>query len=334
MLQFARGQFSTPPMPRVDLAGRTILITGANAGIGFEACKLLAQLNCSTIVVACRSTAKGDKAREAILQAAAASHKQPPAVVILKLDLTSFSSVVACCERCKDLPRLDAAILNAGVDLLAFSLAEGYETTITVNVISTFLMAILLLPILRESAKKHNITPNIAITGSAVHAWANSKDLTTPADGQILKTLSDPKKTVMKNEARYFLSKLPVMLLVKYLAEVLTKSAQEHPAEKPLVVINNVAPGFCKSDLFRAHRDFQTKAMLSIMGREAEHGARTLVHGGVVGKEAHGQYLSECQVKKASSFVRSAEGDRTARRLWQELSAIYEGLKPGCTKVL
>ena len=146
------------------------------------------------------------------------------------------------------------------------------------------------------------------------------------------KTLSDSKKADMK--ARYFLSKLPVMLLVKYLASVLTTSAEGDPNGKPLVVINNVAPGFCKTNLFRTHEEFATKVMIRLIGRESEHGARTLVHGAIAGKESHGQYLSECQVKKYSPFVKGAEGDRTARRLWQELSAIYEEVKPGCTKLL
>ncbi|EXJ53971.1 hypothetical protein A1O7_09308 [Cladophialophora yegresii CBS 114405] len=329
IIQFLGGQFSTPPMPQTDLTGRSILVTGANTGLGLDAARLLARMNCTTIVLACRSLAKGEKAKEAVLQSLPNGHKQPT-IVSLETDLTSFSSVVAFAERCKDLPRLDAAILNAGVLLEEFSLAEGYETTITVNVISTFLLATLLLPTLRSSAKRYNITPHIAIVGSAVHFWANDKDLTTPADGEILRSLSDPKKADMKG--RYYLSKLPVMLLVKYLATVLTKSTEEDSNDKPLVIINNVAPGFCKTDLFRTNDGVMVKVMNKAMGRESEHGARTLVHGAVAGQESHGQYLSECQVKKYSAFVKSAEGDRTARRLWQELSAIYEGLKPGCTQ--
>lgn len=331
MIQFFRGQFSTPPMPQVDMTGQTVIVTGANSGLGLDACKLFAQLNCSHIVLACRSIAKGEKAKEEILQSPLAKGKRPT-IDAFELDLCSFSSVAAFAERCKTLPRIDAAILNAGVDLDEFSLAEGYETTITVNVISTFLLTTLLIPTLRISANKYGILPHIAVVGSAVHAMANSKDLTTPSDGHILRSLSDPKKADMK--ARYFLSKLPVMLLVKYLAEVMTKSAQEDPNGKPLVIINNVAPGFCKTNLFRAHEDTQTKVMMKIMGRESEHGARTLVHGGVAGKSSHGQYLSECQVKKYSPFVKSKEGDATARRIWGELTNIYEGIVPGCTKVL
>jgi len=331
-LSFFRGQlFQTPQVPKVELSGKTVLVTGANSGLGLDAAKILTRLNCSTIVLACRSLAKGEEAKQAV-QSVTGSEGQRPTVVVLELDLGSFANVVTFADRCKDLPRLDAVILNAGVHLVEFSMAEGYETTITVNVISTFLLATLLVPTLRLNAKKYGITPNIAIVGSAVHFWAKDKDLTTPADGEILRDLSDPKKADMKG--RYYLSKLPVMLLIKYLAIVLTKSAKEDPDKKPLVVINNVGPGLCKTNLFRHTDSFAQTFLLSFMGRESEVGARTLVHGAVAGKESNGQYLSECQVKKYSAFVRSSKGDQTADRLWQELSAIYEEVKSGCTKEL
>lgn len=329
-IQFLRGQFSTPPMPQVDLTGQTILITGANSGLGLDAAKLLVELNCSTIVMACRSAAKGQEAKD-IVQAVASGKGKKPTIIAVEVDLTSFSSVVAFAERCKEFPRLDAAILNAGVHLTTFSLAEDYETTITVNVISTFLMAILLVPTLRRSASQYNTTPTIAIVGSAVHFWAKETDLTAPAEGQLLKTLSDPKTADMKG--RYFLSKLPVMLLVKHLSTILSKSSQG-PGAKPLVIINNVAPGFCVTNLFRAERDFSIKVAVVVMGRKSEHGARTLVHGATAGRQSHGQYLSECEVKKYSPFVKSPEGDRTAAKLWKELSAIFEEIQPGCTREL
>ncbi|OAP61835.1 hypothetical protein AYL99_04038 [Fonsecaea erecta] len=332
--QFIRGQLSTPPLPRVDLSGRTILVTGANSGLGLEAAKLLVQLNCSTVVLACRTLAKGEKAKEIILQSLSSGQHggSQPILVILEVDLDSFSSVVAFSERCKDLPRLDAAILNAGIDLVEFTLAEGYETTITVNVISTFLLAILLVPIMRKSAKTYNITPTLAVVGSAVHFFVGAKELTAPAEGQILQTLSNPKKADMK--ARYFLSKLIVMLLVKYLASMLQKAAEKDPTNKPLVVINNVAPGLCKTNLFQSFASPPTKVLLRVVGRSSEHGARTLVHGATAGTESHGQYLSECRVKPYSAFVKSAEGDQTAKRIWQELCAVYEEVKPGCTREL
>ena len=38
--------FQTPQLPQADLSGRTIIITGANTGLGFEAAKHLWVLSC------------------------------------------------------------------------------------------------------------------------------------------------------------------------------------------------------------------------------------------------------------------------------------------------
>jgi len=229
-------------MPEVDLTGRTILVTGANSGLGLEATKLLIQLNCSTIVLACRSVAKGEATKET-LKTVSSGNGTVPTIIPFELEMTNFNSIVAFADRCKELPRLDAAILNAGIVVFDFNLAEGYESTIAVNVISTFLLATLLVPILRTSAKKYRITPNIAIVGSAVHFWTDPKILTAPKTGEIFHSLSDKNTADMKG--RYNLSKLPVMLLIKYLGSVLEKSAREDPDGKPLVTLNNVAPGLC-----------------------------------------------------------------------------------------
>ena len=300
------------------------------SGLGLDAAKLLARLNCSTIVLVCRSLEKCDQAKREILGTLSKSMQSKLEVVTLTLDMGSFQSLADCAEQCKSLPRLDAVILNAGVHLEKFSLAAGYETTMTINVISTFLFASLLLPQLRATARKHSTTPNIAIVGSAVHFWCDPAQLTGPVEGNILKSLSEEKTAVMKD--RYYLSKLPVMLLVRYLAKLLERSAASDPTGKPLVIINNVAPGFCKTNLFRQmDLNVGMKAGMAIIGRSSEHGARTLVHGAVAGKESHGQYLSECRVKKASPFVRSTEGDATAEKIWKELAVIYEKVQPGCS---
>ena len=85
------------------------------------------------------------------------------------MDLTSFDSVKRFCARAQSLLRWDIVIENAGIATGKFELFEGYESTITVNVISTFLMALLLLPKLRETATKFNITPHLTIVSSDAH---------------------------------------------------------------------------------------------------------------------------------------------------------------------
>jgi NADPH:quinone reductase-like Zn-dependent oxidoreductase len=59
-IRFVRSQLSkTPPVPVADLTGKTVVVTGANIGLGFEAAKHFARMNPAKVVIACRSEAKG-----------------------------------------------------------------------------------------------------------------------------------------------------------------------------------------------------------------------------------------------------------------------------------
>ena len=337
--QFLHGQLlETPTLPTTSLEGRTILITGANSGLGLEAAKQVLRLNASHIVLACRSLSKAEAAKTEILKSASSASKTASSTQIscYELQMDDFSSIAAFAENISSsIARLDTVILNAGVDLKEFTLASsGYEMTLTVNVLGTFLLALLLLPKLRETASQYNTLPRIAIVGSAVHFWANPKSLTSiPASESVFKTLSDEKWSVaqgnapMKGEARYFLSKLLVMLCVVRLAQVISDGEEQG---KPFVIVNNVAPGYCVTGLFRNDESVAVKMSLKAIGRPADVGARTLVYGGCeAGRDSHGMYLSENKVKKMSAWCRSEEGVEMGKRVWGEVVALAEGVMPG-----
>lgn len=69
--------------------------------------------------------------------------------------------------------RLDVVLENAGIAIPTYVEVEGMESTITVNVISTFLMALSMLPKLRESGAKYNQTPRLVIVSSEAHEQVN-----------------------------------------------------------------------------------------------------------------------------------------------------------------
>jgi retinol dehydrogenase-12 len=336
--QFLHGQLlETPALPTTSLEGRTILITGANSGLGLEAAKHLLRLNALHIILACRSLAKAEGAKAEILKSAPSASKTTSRTQIscFAMQMDDFSSIAAFAETLSSvIPRLDTAILNAGVDLQEFTLSSTYETTLTVNVLGTFLLALLLLPKLRETASQYKILPRIAIVGSAVHAWANTKSLSSiPASESIFRKLSDEKWSLgqghapMKGEARYFLSKLLVMMCVVQLAALISEGEK---AGKPFVVVNNVAPGYCVTGLFRNDDGMAAKLSLKAIGRPADVGARTLVHGGCeAGRESHGMYLSEEKVKRMSEWCKTKEGVEMRKRIWTEVVEVAEGVKVG-----
>ena len=70
------------------------------------------------------------------------------------------------------------------------------------------------------------------------------------------------------------------------------------PVDKTGVVINLVCPGLCVTSLSRnAPADFvaRLKQLQEVMGRTAEDGSRTLLHGVVAGVESHGKLLHSCE---------------------------------------
>jgi NAD(P)-dependent dehydrogenase (short-subunit alcohol dehydrogenase family) len=94
--------------------------------------------------------------------------------------------------RAANLPRLDAVLANAGILTTTFSFTEDNEKTISTNVISTFLLALLVFPKLRQSTKQFGIVPRIVIPNSALPYLAPLKELDGKR-GEILATLNNPK---------------------------------------------------------------------------------------------------------------------------------------------
>ena len=140
-------------------------MTGANCGLGLEAARHFVRLNASKVILGCRSIQKGGFAITDIEKTTG----RHGVVEVWQVDLTSFASVREFCAQARALERLDIVIENAGIATGKFEKFEGFESTITVNVISTFLMALMLLPKLRESATKFNIIPRLTIVSSDAH---------------------------------------------------------------------------------------------------------------------------------------------------------------------
>ncbi len=136
--------------------------------MGLEAARHFARLNASKVILAVRSRSKGLAAKKSI----EASTKRLNVVEVWDLDLTSYDSVKAFAGKVNGLERLDVVIENAAVFKFEREVQEGNEVSMTVNVISTFLLALLVLPKLRETGVKFNTLPVLTFTGSFTHADA------------------------------------------------------------------------------------------------------------------------------------------------------------------
>lgn len=153
------------PIPTHKFTGQTIIITGSNIGMGLEAARHFVHLDAAKVILAVRTIAKGEAAETSI----ETSTKRLNVVEIWELDLASYDSVKTFAEKAKGLERLDIVVENAGIFVFGYEMKEEDESTITVNVVSTLLLGLLLMPKLRETARTFGIRPVLTVTGSFTH---------------------------------------------------------------------------------------------------------------------------------------------------------------------
>ena len=137
-----------------DLSGKTIVITGANAGIGFEASKVLASKG-ATLIWACRNLSKAETARKE-LQHTIANAK----ITVMHLDLSQQDSVHAFAEAFKaNYSHLDILVNNAGILGTDYQTTEdGFELLLATNHLGHFTLTGLLLPLLEQSPAARILT--------------------------------------------------------------------------------------------------------------------------------------------------------------------------------
>lgn len=306
------------PDDPAPFTNQTIIVTGSNVGLGLEAARHIARLGAEKLILAVRDLSAGEAARTSI----ETSTGRPGICEVWPLDLSSFASVQAFAARAAQLPRLDAVVANAAIATTVFATAEGYERTLTVNVLSTVLLGLLVLPTLRASAQAHPRArkPRLVVVVSEVHAWAVLPDC--PPGTRLLDVLSDEGTADMNG--RYPLSKLLVVLAVREMVRRLRDDA---------VVVNMLNPGFCHSRLARDISGVGMKVLKVLLARSTEEGSRTLVAGAAAGEESHGEYMENGVVAPhaVSAFVRSEEGAKVQVRVWEEIVQVLEGVQPGVT---
>lgn len=275
-----------PYPPGTTLSGQTAIVTGSNSGLGFESARQLLQLGLSQLIVAVRSQAKGDAAADKL-------RKEFPSATISVwlLDMASYDSVTSFPKKCETLSRIDLVILNAGVQADQFKLLEStqHETDFQVNYLSTSLLAILLLPVLRaKKAPSSVLPPRLSIVSSDTAYWAPLK-----TTGRILAQFDQPE--LFDPMRAYQCSKLAQLFFIEKLTEHI--SAED-------VIVNASNPGLCKGTDFS---EDITSPLISqaffwvfqnVCGRTVEVGASAMVDAVLVkGTESHGSYVSDWTIQ-------------------------------------
>ena len=257
-----------------DLRGRTYVLTGANAGIGFETAKQLAAQG-ARVVLACRREAAGETAAAAIREA------YPKAdLEVRALDLGDLASVRRFAEGLPEDLALTGLVNNAGVmNTPKGTTADGFETQLGVNHLGHVLLTELLLPALERGAPSRVV--NVA---SCFHDKAMGRE-------------GDVKLDDLMFESRrydgweaYAQSKLANVLHAKSLAK--------RVADKGITAVS-VHPGWVRTDLARHSmplfvQNWVLRPVLGAMGMiEPFVGAQTSLHALLADDVESGAYYSQ-----------------------------------------
>ncbi|CAN7940846.1 unnamed protein product, partial [Ixodes hexagonus] len=216
------------------MAGKTVIITGGNSGIGKETAKDLARRK-ARVIIACRNLDKARKAAREILE------DSQQHVIIKHLDLASFKSVR---EFANDITttesRLDVLINNAGIGNTSEEpelTEDKCEPCFQANYLGHFLLTVSLAGLLKSSAPSRVVN-----VSSHVHHLGSLDSLEQKMLGA-----SRPSKPT----AVYADSKLAQVVFTRTLARKLKGHG---------VTVNALHPGVVNTDIIKNNR------LLSIIG--------------------------------------------------------------------
>lgn len=285
---------------KVRLDGKTVLITGANTGIGKETALDMAKRG-ARVILACRDMTRARIAADEIRQRSGNGN-----VVVKKVDLASLKSVR---ELARDVQenegRLDILINNAGIMMCQkWKTEDGFEMQFGVNHLGHFLLTNCLLDLLKKSAPSRIVT---------VSSLAHEKGHIHFDDINLDKEY--------RREVSYYQSKLANVLFSRELAARLKGTG---------VTVYSLHPGVIHTELGRYL--FPTlplwKRIIAIpclmLIKTPWEGAQTTIYCAVEESIANdsGLYYSDCAPKTVAP---QALDDVAAKKLW-DLSASMVGL--------
>lgn len=280
------------------MQGKTVLITGGNAGIGKATAIGLAKKG-ARIILACRNKQKGAKAVEEIINKT--GHEK---VGLTQCDLASFASIRNAVKEVKAKhEKVDVLINNAGIFMSASQKTQdGFEMQFGVNHLGHFLLTTLLLPMLKEASK-----PRIVNVSSVAHFHGEIDFENLKGENQNYKGLK-----------AYAQSKLANVLFTRELAR-----------RYPKILSNCLHPGVvrtnfgCKNSRWYLSLFWHCWRPLMF---SPKRGACTSIHLAASPKVEgiSGQYFNER--RRICKVAPLAKDDLLANKLW-EASSLFVGLK-------
>jgi len=319
--------------PSASFEGQSVLITGATGGLGLEAAIHYVQLGAAKVYITSRKASRGEEARASI----EARTGKNGVVHVCELEMDTFAGVKTFVDSlAAEIKEIDIVLLNAGLLQTRFEASpDGWEKTLQVNVLSTTLLALLLLPWMKEARPSSGGPQHLGLVSSGLHTTIDIISDEFPKKG-VLEYFNDEKH--FAGQKYYAISKLFLM----YAAAEIAKFAGGPPGS-PSVIVNTICPGVCKSDLGRgfAKQGLMYQVAISIfsnlIAKTPEAGARTYVLAAMTTPEENGKYIRhystpEEYAERSSKVLTNPEGQKMQAEVWREILEVLESKVPGFMK--
>ncbi|KUI58424.1 Short-chain dehydrogenase TIC 32, chloroplastic [Cytospora mali] len=238
-----------PAEPKhISYLNKTVLVTGANSGLGHEAAVKYAALGENPLILAVRTQENGEQAKEDIISRTSCS---PDIFIIETVDFSTFAFVRAFSDRIVSHPlatQLHVTQLDAGVAQWQYEKSpDGYEVTLEVNVLSQALLALLLLPKMSATAAASVPSDDSFVRHlSFLHSIAGfevTADWLSPGQSPIQRYNDQSKWDPTK---QYYLAKLALWNVIEGLIDRCSKDEESRK-----VIINASCPSGCKTNMGR-----------------------------------------------------------------------------------
>ncbi|KAK3704156.1 hypothetical protein LTR37_013996 [Vermiconidia calcicola] len=301
-----------PKDVRPSFKGCNVIVTGANVGLGYETALKFVQLGANRVVLAVRTLSKGEEAKRQV----ESKTGRTGVAEVWQLDMLNYDSIKAFADKAtKDFDHLDIACLNAGIAGLSYQESDyGYERTMQVNVLSTTLLALLLMPKLKAS-RTATYTPVLEMVGSS-NAGLVSK---LHSDRTPFASYNTPTG-FGKVGVQYNVSKLFVL----YVQAGLVDLAKNKESGNPDVFIPVVCPGATNSELGREVKAWLVLRVLLwlfevLIQRTTEEGARTYISGIDQGEKTHGEFWKDDKIRAPAPLMAGEKGKQLRATVWEEV---------------